>query len=502
MNIHDIEAGGVDHFWNSVPLEMPHAPATEIASGAERSRGPQELPPTDLGAHQIRAVRDTYGPVGTDEVRQHVMAARRTGIPVYPLSTGRNWGMGSRSPVVDGCTILDLSTMTTIRTLDLDLGYAVVEPGVTQRQLADLLEDTPWMLNVTAGCADASIVGNTLERGDGTIRSRVDDLLGLEVVLGTGEVMTTGGLDRTGRRPGTVAGPDLTRAFLQSNLGVVTAMAISLIPRREAITLIHATFARTALNEAIDAVIRVGRARVATDGMLRLKELFVVPEAGNAALPEGADPGFVTVEVPLLGSGAAVRLAESDIRRTFSRVPGLVSCRSLDTFATPADDPLYPRTLFARGIPSCANLRRRLGVSTCSQVDAASVGWLMFLPVVPLEQAAMRKAVELFHSESEKYDTAGMLEFNVISQHSTNMVTQIPFLRAAEAVERAHALRHSARKSFLRAGFPPYRSDIDHVPFELADRSAAFQDGPLSGLKRFCDPNGIIAPGRFLASDR
>ncbi|MEU7765366.1 FAD-binding oxidoreductase [Nocardia sp. NPDC049190] len=462
----------------------------------------QDVSTPDLGNHRAREFRGTYYPTDIEEVRQHVMLAARAGTPIYPLSTGRNWGMGSRSPVVDGCAILDLSRMTTIRTLDLDQGYAVVEPGVTQRQLTELLAETPWMLNVTAGCADASIVGNTLERGDGTIRARLEDLLGLEVVLGTGEVITTGGLDRNGVRPGAVAGPDLTKAFVQSNLGVVTAMAIALVPRPSAITLVHTTFDRSALDEAIDITIRLCRTRVATHGMLRLKELFVVPETARAAVPEGADTSTMTIEVPLLGSHQAVRLAEREIHDMFSSAAGLVSYRSLDTADTPADDPLYPRTLFARGIPSCANVHRRLDVDSCSQVDESPAGWLMFLPVVPLGQTSWHKAVELFDSEAQRHSAAAMLELNVISQHSANMVAQIPFRREPGAVERAHALRAAARRSFLRAGFPPYRSNIDHAPSELAARSAAYRDGPLTELKRLFDPAGIIAPGRYLAADR
>jgi 4-cresol dehydrogenase (hydroxylating) len=407
--------------------------------------------------------------------------------------------MGSRSPVVDGCTVLDLSRMNTIRTLDLDNGYAVIEPGVTQRQLSTQLESTPWMLNVTAGCADASVVGNTLERGDGTIRARNEDLLGIEVVLGTGEIMTTGGLDRHGRRSGTVAGPDLTRAFVQSNLGVVTAMAVSLIPRPEAITLIHATFPHDTLAAVISAMIRFGRSRIPSNGLLRLKDLFMVPDNGSAAIPENADPSTVTIQVPLLGSRIAVENAEHDIRTTFRQAVEPLSFRALDTATTPETDPLYARTSFAHGIPTCDALRAGLRIDTCERADAAPVGWLMFLPVVRLRAASLLNAVDLMRTESERHGTASMLEFNVTSHHSANMVTQIPFIREPDSIERAHALRRAARESFLRAGFPPYRSNIDQQPSEVTDRSAAFRDGPLSGLKRLCDPDGIIAPGRYLA---
>src|SRR5690606_40652341 len=125
----------------------------------------------------------------------------------------------------------DLSAMNRIRSLDLENGFAVIEPGVTQRQLADELRDTDWMLNVTSSCADTSVVGNALERGDASIRSRVHDLVGLEAVLADGSLVSTGGPDHWGRYPGTVAGPDLTGAFVQPNPGIITACLIPLMPR-------------------------------------------------------------------------------------------------------------------------------------------------------------------------------------------------------------------------------------------------------------------------------
>ncbi|ROO62007.1 4-cresol dehydrogenase (hydroxylating) [Micromonospora sp. Llam0] len=458
----------------------------------------EALADPDLGDHRRRHVRGTLFAGSTADVQDAVRTADRHGTALYPVSTGRNWGMGSRTPVTDGCTVLDLRHMTRIRTLDLDRGYAVIEPGVSQRELAQRLEGTPWMLNVTAGCADASFVGNTLERGDGTIRARSQDLLGLEVVLGTGELMTTGGLDRHGRLPGSVAGPDLTRAFVQSNLGVVTAMGVGLIPRPEAITLINATFTRPALGSAIDALTRIGRAAFAGTGLFRLKELFIVPESGSPALPETADPEVLTIQGPLLGSRAGVKAAEEGVRDIVAGADGLVSYRALDTATTPADDPLYARTLFARGIPDCRSLRQGLRVNSCDQADRAAVGWMMFLPVVPLDHDILIRSIDIFSTEAERHGTAGMLEFNVTSPHSTNMVVQIPFMRDPDSTHRAHSLRAAARKAFLAAGFPPYRSNIDQAPDEIADRAFGYLDGPLDGLKRLFDPAGVIAPGRYI----
>ena len=45
------------------------------------------------------------------DVQKIIQIANQTLVPVYPSSTGRNWGFGSRKPVRDGCAVIDLSGM-------------------------------------------------------------------------------------------------------------------------------------------------------------------------------------------------------------------------------------------------------------------------------------------------------------------------------------------------------------------------------------------------------
>src|SRR5687768_4346930 len=73
-------------------------------------------------------------PADTREVQECVRIANKFTVPLYPVSTGRNWGYGSRSPVRDA-VILDLGRLNKIIDLNEDLAYVTVEPGVTQRQL-------------------------------------------------------------------------------------------------------------------------------------------------------------------------------------------------------------------------------------------------------------------------------------------------------------------------------------------------------------------------------
>jgi 4-cresol dehydrogenase (hydroxylating) len=156
-----------------------------------------------------------------------VKIAGTYGIPIYPVSRGKNWGQGDACPVREGQAVLDLSGMDRIVEVNAELAYAVVEPGVTQGQLALHLENFPTlMLDVTASAADSSLLGNYIERGDGfsPYGERFSHCCGMEVVLPDGSVVETGYArfalpDDSGCRYlakwGT--GPSLDGLFSQSN---------------------------------------------------------------------------------------------------------------------------------------------------------------------------------------------------------------------------------------------------------------------------------------------
>jgi FAD/FMN-containing dehydrogenase len=82
----------------SATLESPPAARTTTARG--------------------HAPLEVMRPRSVEDVRDIVEDARRHGRPLYPVSTGRNWGYGSASPVVAGCTLVDLSGMNRIRNLE------------------------------------------------------------------------------------------------------------------------------------------------------------------------------------------------------------------------------------------------------------------------------------------------------------------------------------------------------------------------------------------------
>ncbi|MFA7541671.1 MAG: FAD-dependent oxidoreductase, partial [Lysobacterales bacterium] len=84
-----------------------------------------------------------------EQVQGIVRICNEHRIPIWTISTGRNFGYGSAAPVQRGQVILDLKKMNRILKIDPDLCYALVEPGVTYGQLYDYIQehDLPLMLS-------------------------------------------------------------------------------------------------------------------------------------------------------------------------------------------------------------------------------------------------------------------------------------------------------------------------------------------------------------------
>ncbi|WP_439135704.1 FAD-binding oxidoreductase, partial [Pseudomaricurvus sp.] len=180
-------------------------------------------------------------PASVAEVQECLRIANRYKTPVYAISKGKNVGYGSRVHTSDNTLILELSRLNRIVTFDEELAYVVIEPGVTQQQLYDFLQEQKsnlWM-DATGSFTSHSMIGNIAERGFGhtTAADHFAHVGGMEVVLPTGELLKTGfgrfdnakaqGLYRWG------VGPYLDGLFTQSNLGVITRLTLWLTPAPE-----------------------------------------------------------------------------------------------------------------------------------------------------------------------------------------------------------------------------------------------------------------------------
>ena len=190
-----------------------------------------------------RVASAAIAPKTVEEVQAVVRAANARGIPLYPISTGRNLGYGGSAPVYSGSVVLDLKRMDRIIEVNEDNCSCLVEPGVSYFDMYRHLQETGSKLWIDVPDPGwGSMVGNALDSGGGytaaPYRGHFEAQCGIEAVLGDGELFRTG----MGALPGSETwqqykmgiGPSLDGLFRQSSLGVVTKMGFWLFPQPEA----------------------------------------------------------------------------------------------------------------------------------------------------------------------------------------------------------------------------------------------------------------------------
>lgn len=210
-----------------------------------------------LGASSVRPLA-VVRPGTAEQVAAIVKVASSERIPLTARGSGT--GLSGGCVPVDGGVVVSFERMNRILEIDTANHVAVVEPGVTLADLDRALLPSGLIYPVFPGEQSASIGGNVATNAGGmrAVKYGVTrhHVLGVEAVLGTGEVITTGG-----KFVKSTSGYDLTQLIIGSEgtLALVTQATLRLHPRPEHNATLLAPFATVhEIAEAVPLIVSSG----------------------------------------------------------------------------------------------------------------------------------------------------------------------------------------------------------------------------------------------------
>jgi D-lactate dehydrogenase (cytochrome) len=177
-------------------------------------------------------------PVSREALARAVGTATASGYAVVPRGGGMSY---TRGYVPDRATTVTIDTRRLDRIVEISEAdrYVTVEAGCTWQRLYEQLRErglrTPYFGPMSGRCATVggALSQNSMFFGSAAYGTVAESVLGLEVALADGTIVTTGaGANRAGKPFFRHYGPDLTGLFLADTgaLGIKVEASLRLIP--------------------------------------------------------------------------------------------------------------------------------------------------------------------------------------------------------------------------------------------------------------------------------
>ena len=431
-------------------------------------------------------------PKNVTEIQAVLSLANEKKIPVVPHSGGLSGG--EATPTREGSILLDLRRMNQILEVDVDARYMILEPGVTSAQAWKIMQEN--YPNYRPGIPDgappsATIVGDHLDRGFHFFSTKygpaADAVLGLEVVLPTGEIVRTG----AGALPAAkwfyrwMFGPDLTGLFLgsQGTLGVVTKMAVKIfpMPKFRDVMAFGASDWKYLIEPTLE-VLKTESIDLAQGGNYHL----AIARRSKYQWPPPPKPKFLPTVWMNFELGAESTEELENIKKKIREILSVYQTRYGETN-------IFEWKLDARSIVARLTKPNRISVPYAGHKG----GGLLFITwYTPWQDA--RKFCEATEKLMAKYQISPVVWLAAVDHGRQALVMPIVLFdpKSEEEFKTVEALDREMTELCLSMGGIPYRpSAAVHAPLAMS-KSIGYYD-LLKKIKQMLDPNNIMHPGRL-----
>ncbi|KAI1334631.1 vanillyl alcohol oxidase [Xylariaceae sp. FL0016] len=472
-------------------------------------------------------------PSSVSEIQEVLKVANEYLIPVWTFSRGKNLGYGGPAPRVPGCMALDLHRMDKVLEINEKFAYAVVEPGVTFGDLYTHLTDKKAKLwPSVASLGWGSVVGNALDRGLGFVPTGVhhENIVGMEVVLANGDVVRTGQFAMSNSKAAHCTkltfGPtsELEKTpmfdglFLQSNLGVVTKMGVSLTPQPQAymacsfdmpefedIETIVDVFGEMRRNGTLPFITYVFHINEWASIFGKRSDWWKgegpIPDWRLKELQKELDVGHWTLKFGLYGATGVIEAHYEEVLRVVTeRAPTGRLQKAIfsgaDGGLLEADSVPQPHGGIRVGVPSMWSIPM---VNYYNARDDSVGAHGAYSPIVPLDG---KTVLEWAKTAKGIYEAQGfdlLCDFFMHEKFALFVCMLCFDKTSAEQRKGTDTIFHDLFKAGSKRGFAKYRAHINHMDqnAELFDFNDHAYRRFVETIKDSLDPNGILSPGKM-----
>jgi glycolate oxidase len=402
-------------------------------------------------------------PASTEEVAAIVKVANERRTPLVPRGSGTNLSAGTVPH--RGGIVLVLTRMNRLKEISAGDLVAVCEPGVRTVELAQAAAEERMLFPPDPGSHTTATIGGNVAECSGGLRALKygvtrDYVLGVEAVLGTGEVIRSGG-----RLVKDVAGYDLRRLLCGSEgtLAVMTELTLRLMPAPEETGTGMAYFDDlAAAARAVSRVLAGGVLpvtlefldRVCIDAVEGYANIGLDRSAG-ALLIFGQDGDRASIDRDMRrmadacdAEGAtSVRIAASEaeaadvLQARRAVLPALSRLEPL----TILEDATVPRSRIAEMVARIQEIaaERDLTIGTFGHAGDGNLHPTVVLD--PADEAAVARAHDAF---TEIFDVAIGMDGTITGEHGVGLVK-------LRHLERQLGVEHLALLRRIKAAFDP-----------------------------------------------
>ncbi|WP_199434755.1 FAD-binding oxidoreductase [Qaidamihabitans albus] len=452
-------------------------------------------------------------PTSAEDVQEIVRIANRHIVALSPISTGRNNAYGGSAPRMAGAVVVDLGSMNRVLEVDEELGYALVEPGVSYLDLHAHLREIGSELWVdTADLGWGSVLGNALERGVGftPYGDHFGHICGMEVVLPEGDLLRTGMGGIEGNNTWGAYkygfGPYVDGLFSQSNLGIVTKIGIWLmknpggakvfmvgVPREEDLEQCVDIVRELKLGGVIRNQCTVRHVLFDAATMLSKEQLYSeegpVTPGGIREMQDRLDLGYWNLYAAVYGDEVEMQASLDKIASAYSVIPGARLYLPEDR-PGPEGGVLRSRQQVMTGQPNLNELKLLEWIPNGGHIDVS--------PILPMKGADAWQQYQSMNARCRQYGHNYFSSFIFGNREIRHIATFLFDTESAPERENVLALAKQLVSDAADSGYGEYRGHIAMMD-EIAATFSWNEHAQMrfyERLKDALDPNGVLAPGK------